>query len=423
MITALVSIANILLIYFLVRRVFQSYKGSPLSGIYYYAAALKLVAGVLLGVLYIHHYQLGDTIQYFHDARIMAWVAYRSPLEYIDLIFTNTLDPDIWEEFTLSSQPRAFFTAKVLSVFNILTFNSYWMSSLYFSLFSFLGLWYLADKISTYFPGTKTAAAVAFLFFPSMVLWSSGIIKESIAIGALGFISGIVLETIHYKRIRYRVLWLIPLLVVMFSVKYYYAVALIPVLAGVLITALVFRNSGSLLKLASFTGVFLILVIPASFLHPNLNPDRVLDVIVSNHDAFVLKSEAGNIVNYSDLSPRISDVIRNTPRALFAGLFRPLAFEGGTLLKIFTGIENLVLLLFALAAIYNLKKHRSGDENLLLFGSLVYICIMAVFLSLSTPNLGTLARYKVGFMPLFLFLVMNNNPILTYILKQLNLDG
>jgi len=48
------------------------------------------------------------------------------------------------------------------------------------------------------------------------------------------------------------------------------------------------------------------------------------------------------------------------------------------------------------------------NSNILL-ASFYYIFILAIFLALSTPNLGTLARYKVAFIPVMLVVILLAN--------------
>jgi len=45
--------------------------------------------------------------------------------------------------------------------------------------------------------------------------------------------------------------------------------------------------------------------------------------------------------------------------------------------------------------------------------------VLAVFLALSTPNFGTLSRYRVGFIPFFVFLTACGNVLLERLQRRM----
>jgi len=149
----------------------------------------------------------------------------------------------------------------------------------------------------------------------------------------------------------------------------------------------------------------------ASTIHPNLNPDKVLSAIVVNHDLTLAASDNSGVIHFEELKPEPGSIFRNFPLALFSGLFRPLVGESGNLLRILTGLENLFLLIFFGWALFNLKKTRIQGSLNLIFTGVIYVTLTASLLALSSPNFGSLTRYKVGFMPFFILLILSNNPL------------
>ncbi len=56
--------------------------------------------------------------------------------------------------------------------------------------------------------------------------------------------------------------------------------------------------------------------------------------------------------------------------------------------------------------------HMPANGNrLIVMAALVFICVLCIFLALSTPNLGTLSRYRVGFLPFFVLLTLADHPV------------
>ncbi len=103
------------------------------------------------------------------------------------------MDAGVWKALTLQ-EPRALFLSKVVSVFGLFTASNYWIISCYFSCLAFAGAWYLVKIIRRCNAHYTLAAVLAFLFFPSVVFWSSGIVKESLAMASLYFLSAVFLS-------------------------------------------------------------------------------------------------------------------------------------------------------------------------------------------------------------------------------------
>ena len=109
-------------------------------------------------------------------------------------------------------------------------------------------------------------------------------------------------------------------------------------------------------------------------------------------------------------------VISNAPWALVSGLFRPFLWEADNVLKVTVSLENLFILLLCATSLVRIRELLRAQNSLITLSVIVYILLLCIFLALSTPNLGSLARYKVGFTPFLIFLVTYKNPLINYIL-------
>ena len=104
------------------------------------------------------------------------------------------------------------------------------MISLYFSAISFFSSWFLVQKINRLFEGVQPAAILSFLFFPSVVFWSAGVIKECLAMAALFFLSLIFLKVWKREKLRWTEwLLIVTSLWIVWSLKYYYLAIFLPV--------------------------------------------------------------------------------------------------------------------------------------------------------------------------------------------------
>ncbi len=140
-----------------------------------------------------------------------------------------------------------------------------------------------------------------------------------------------------------------------------------------------------------------------------------MQVIVDNHDAYILKSEPDQVIHYGHLQADWLSVAYNFPLAIWSGLFRMGIWEANHLLEYMVAFENLILLIFTLATFSQWHKVKSSPSKLLILAASIYVILLAGFLALSAPNLGTLARYQVGFLPVMILLITSDNPLLTFL--------
>ena len=390
------------------------------GGIFWPALTLKLACGIALGLLYTFYYPVADTFVYFTDGSKLADVARNSFLSYLQLVtFNHGL-----ESMDLAMlEPRALFLSKLTSAFNLVTLDNYWAISLYFSAVSFSGAWYLVMVIRRNIPSISLPAVLAFLFMPSVVFWTSGLLKESIAIAAFFFLCAFFLKVWFGNRIRWwKIVIAIFALWVFWNLKYYYA----GVFIAVAVTSLAFRmiipprtGLSPAIQSVVWLTMLMLLVALVSFLHPNFNLDRVSEVIVSNNEAYNSLSDPGDYVRFQSLSAEPISLLRNAPWALLSGLFRPFIWETSSILPFLQGLENAMLFLFFIVALFRVKAYVHSPHRLLILATLVFIVITAVLITMSTPNFGTLSRYRVGYLSFFALIVLSENRLLTYLQRSL----
>jgi len=405
----IVSILVLVVTAFLIYSIFKT-QPAKLKAFFLPGLVLKIAAGIFLGVIYTFYYKVGDTFGFFEDARVVNGLIGSGITEYINFIVNGDESSAIASSLA-NTQTRSLFMVKVLSVVSLFSFNNYWVASIYFSLVSFSGSWYLIKKINSIFPNGVDAAVVAFLFVPSFVFWSSGIIKESLAIGALLFLSGLYLATVRKERLVWWE-WIVGALSlwILWGFKYYWAVLFMPAaLSTIIVVRLVQPLAANMTRVASLTVwliVFLTIILLASQLHPNFFLSRFLEVIVDNNRAYTNLSGDGPFVHFYNLTPTWSSIAWNSPWAFISGVFRPFIFESKTIFQFIISIENLILVGLLILNFRFLQKAWMSDTRILIVSALVYVVLLAIFLALSTPNFGTLSRYRIGFLPALFFLLL-----------------
>lgn len=400
------ELLGIILLLVLVWVHYKNVHQGQFKSFYFPALALKILAGVGVGLVYKYYYLGGDTWTYFYQAELLGKKAFTSWNNLVDLFFLSKYQ--LLDGFAYLNQPRAALMVKLVAIINLFTGANYWITSAYFSFFSFIGVWAFASWIERSFIHGRVAGFALFIW-PSFVFWSSGILKESVAVGLIFWIIAGYLQMIDLRLFKKSFALLVAFFF-LFLIKYYFAVVLFVVLIvhGIVeLTSLSHKNYWQ--KTTAWVLILSLGMILGGYLHPNLEPLRFLDVIINNNKAFVVLSNDSSLIHFTETSVAWKWLLINSPKALFAGLFMPLSLNSESLFYSIAVVENgLLLILFARGTL-TLKLDALKSNFNLIVASVFYISMLAVFLSLSTPNLGTLSRYKVSYIPVFLVLILLAN--------------
>ncbi len=412
-----VWIVHLSLIVWGTRAVLARLKHEPLRSWWVPALVYKVLAGWLLGFIYFFYYRQGDTLHYFADASQLADIAYQQPVVYLRTLLGLDVPP---ATLKFIGQPRALYFVKLVSLLNVVTLNNYWLSSAYLSIFSAASSWILANYLSKRFTHGRGPAVVAFLCYPSVVFWGSGLLKESVAVASLMLIVWIALrmddENFDASRLVGTLLLLAGAAWLLWQVKYYYAGVLLSTLVSTMVVCRASTGQVSGSNIVWLIVGFVILGSSAGLLHPRLRVDNLVQSLIENHNTLVQMSEPENIIHFWSLADNYESLMLNLPWALFSGLFRPLIGDGQGALAWLAGIENTLLLLLSVRAmlrgsVWNRPGTRPGarPRTLWIIAVVVYTVALASLLAIASPNFGSLMRYKVSFLPFLVFIVIAGN--------------
>jgi hypothetical protein len=288
-------------------------------------------------------------------------------------------------------------------------------------LFSFSGLWLLVNWIAETYQGSAKAAMAAFIFLPSAIFWGSGISKEAIFMGGFGFLISWTWPWFGVEENKAGLIqWLagLAILCLLFLLKYYYVAVLIPVLLSRVIQSRLFRNESAWIKAhLSWLLIFVLLLFLASWMHPNLRLDHLAYLVKSNAGIMAANSSQNALIQFRDHPDAFTWMAINFPLAVFTGLLRPNIGDWGTLFQNLAVVEHLAISILLIGKFGSIKSLDFKQPDWL--PCLVYVMILAGLLTLSTPNFGTLVRYKVSYFPVFGFLVLYRNRWWDYLVAKL----
>ncbi|KXX70037.1 hypothetical protein [Flammeovirga sp. SJP92] len=370
--------------------------------IYDRALLVKLIMGLLLGYLYSTYFKGGDTFILHADSVKLAEIAKTNFSGYLDFVFSKPYyyPPEIKSQLMFSNSSTVYFTI-LGSILSLICFGNYWIMSLYMSFFSFCGFWFLLKRVKQLYPTTAFSFLIANLCFPTIIFWSSGVIKEALALPFLYFSLGLSIDLITRK------IKLAPILALLFSLysllqlKFYYfggyLLFFVPLLFFMYLKEKKTRFSKKyiliLFSLIIVGGIFMI-----NFEY-HFNLDRFPQTIYDNYQKLSLNEQDTYAIHLEKMSNTWEGILLSAPEAMLTPFLYPNYFTSRHLFDVIISSENLLVLLLMLMNVYLLitGKTKISRSNLLMTGLLLaYSLCTIAFLAIASPNLGSLSRYKIG---------------------------
>lgn len=309
------------------------------------------------------------------------------------------------------------FVIKLVGLLNFASLGSAALNACYLSFFSFVGCWVLVQTLARLWPAAPVRAAVlAFLLWPSVVWWASGITKEALLLGSGAALVAVVLNKLYgsppsdwRKRLGS---WLLLGLLAWLHVRlrYFFALPLLGCLLALVGTALATRRGWlpagwrwQLLVLAGSLAVAGLLV--GAVGGEPVSKAFITNQLWQNYLHGLTTSLGRPHLEYPALLPTMASMARHFPLAAWQALARPWLSESAAPLYVAAGLENLLLLGLLLRAAWQVARGRPGRLPAgLVLALLLYCLVLAGLIGLSTPNLGTLHRYRAIVLPWLLWL-------------------
>lgn len=405
--TVVVAIINLLAIGFLAWRRWRQFASHDTAA-YWLGFATRLAGGIALGLVYKYYYRDGsDTFTFFQDATQLARLFFEHPGQWLEVLATG-VSPVPLE----TVEPRSVFFVAIVSVVTIATACNYWVASMWFASYAFHCAYFCVRTLDNVLGRGGWAARAALLFFPSVVFWSSGIIKETLALGSIAIIASYFIMFLNGKKLFWwQIVFAVVHLFLLISLKYYWAAILIPSMVASLIIYWMRTYVVSFTAtVAVWIAVYLGITVIATFTHPNFYLARLVSVIVENHNQYMRISDPANVIRFIPLDGSWTNLLLNAPLAWWSAWFRPGLWEAHSWTGWLAAIENCVVFVLVVWRLRYLRIPSQGFQ-LIVITTLTYAIVLAVFLALSTPNFGTLSRYRVGFLPFLVLLTAVDLPI------------
>ena len=417
----------IVIIYFFTKK-----NGEGIKPIWWSIAfGLKVLAGILLVYIYLDYYsdrESADMFKYYDDGRAI-WESTRGNNKDFVKIISGIYNQDEYallkDKYLLNTNhwDRADFVPfryenrliiRINAALMPLTGGNFGLHLLFFIFIAFIGQYFLFKSIATFIP-KKISFLIIFLF-PSLLLWTSGILKEAIVIFIIGLWFYGLKMLIDKKYVLSVILLLISTLIAS-TVKVYIIIGLYLSILPLIIYKIIKKYKVWQVYLC----VFLIYILSIPLLKYLFGLD-LLTLIVNKLELttnLAINENAGSMINPLKLEPTLFSFIINAPLAIINTFFRPFINDIDSLIIIPSFIENLIwILLTIIAIIFRKKEITQKEQNILLF-FLSFVIIETLLIGYTTPILGATVRYRIFPMLFFLLslIIVNDFEKIKYKLK------
>ncbi len=424
----------LLLCYIILRRMARREPDKEVRSYYYRAFGFKVLCVLLFTLLTEFYFKGGDTAMYHQATKDLQaavkdspenfWVmlaskrlTIRSPL--FDYFYYDGFDLDLTYQYMIS--PANFFPPKLAFFPHFAFFGSYICINMCFGFFALAGSIQLFRFFRNYFPAYKKELAVACLFLPSVAYWSSGLLKDAITFGSVGFILYAFLNLFRGKNVISSLLAIIVFGFFLYIMKVY--ILLVLVLA---IVVWQFTELNKRIENKTLSSIFTVLAFGVGAVVGMLLVRYFTSMEAGQEYQF--DKLAGNIEYQKQMYSAVNQQIAgkdsyftistgNPVAMIFGGLsatfFRPMIWEINTPIVLLSAIESNIFLFLTLYFFFKRGVRRFFSipfTDSVILMCFVFSLVFAIAVGVSTANFGALSRYKIPCMPFYLvFLILLYN--------------
>jgi len=423
-----VSVCLVLGVGFVVRHLLYR-NGQPYAQYFLPGLLLKIIGAVLFCAIYRFYYPGGDTTVYYDHATILYNHFFENPARIWEIwraaAGTETMQTAyITEQMPFYYSENTYMVIRIAALLGLFSGNSFWATSVFFAALGFTGAWAMYRVFTSWYPQLYRSMALVVFALPSVVFWGSGLMKDTIALGCLGWLlyalnnlfiqkkhllisAALALLTAYligelkaYIAVGFApavIWWVIASNLSMLPDTRLRAFAVILGLVGLGFYAYLFSNNLAALFM-KFFGKFVEMAIGFQSWH-----------------GFLYEQQGQSGYSLGEMTFTPLGILSKFPAAVNVALFRPYLFEANSPVVLITAIESTFMLFFTVYIL--LKVGILRTLRLVFTNPEIALCfwfsiIFAFAVGFSSYNFGALARYKIPCLPFYaamLFMVLHRH--------------
>lgn len=365
---------------------------------------LSLMVGCYVN---IHILAISDSLEYQKRGIEQFHLLFQNPGEYFSNLF-HTDYASGYSRFLDDSKSfwnnlRTILIGKMLSVFDLFSFQNFWINTLFYNFLVFFGNVALYKVFIRLFPKDGLLIILCVFLFPSALFYTSMINRDGLIFLSLSMVIYHVFLILNSgKASLKRILLICFFLMVILLLRNFVFIILIPALIAWIIAVKYPKKAFLTFVLVYlFSTIFFFL---SGFLSKGTN---LPEYVSQRQQSFIeLSKSATSAIPIDSLSPTLKGFLFNTPQSLNHAFMRPYLWERNGLAYIPFALEILLAEILFLLFIFFHKKKKLVDP-------FIYFCIfssvsMLLVTGYTIPIMGAIVRYRSIYL---LFLVI---PIVCY---------
>ena len=421
-----------LVLFFILRARANHINDPKIRGLYYRAFYFKIICVFAFTLAGQFLFNGGDSNLYYQatkDLRVAIadnsdnfWQMLKTSKLTFEHPLANYFYYDNFEDITINYMISAsnFLPGKIALIPSFLFGNSYLCINMFFVFFALGGSIRLFKAFYYFYPRLWRHLAVACLFLPGVIFWSSGLLKDPITFASIGFILYAVVQIVFEKRNYFNsVLWILLCVYLLYTIKVY-------ILLVLTLSLLVWffaefnkwvkdRTLRYIFTVMTFAGSAILGYVLLNYLTSleaarGFKLDTLLNSAEGQRKVFELigQRQGGSHFTIND-----SNQVLLVLNSIVATFFRPFIWEINTPIALLSALESAAFLLLTLFIIFKrglLKFFTVSFSDGRILMCFVFAFVFAFAVGSSTTNFGALSRYKIPCTPfylLFLLLLFN----------------
>lgn len=386
----------------------------------------KVIIGFLLFWVYTNHYtgikysrQDADIFKYFDDSKIIHHALTEKPIDFVKIILSLENDENYfssqyyinmnhWDNhYNSHFFNDARVIIKINAIIRVFSFGNYYVHILCFCFIGFTGIFALFKAFASFLKNKEKLLFYALMLTPSILFWSSGVLKEPIMLYCIGFSLFYITKPFSKKIKPFSLLNFSLCLITLFFLKFY----LFSILAILTLPFLInnhFKIKKPLIPYLACLAFFGVSSLFISQLNPKLN---ILELIDSKQENFISETKyknAGSYFEITNIEPTALSILKTVPEGLFNSLTRPFIWNINSAVQVPAVIENILFIFLIVLAIHHYLKTSTikPPTNFILF-CLFFTLITFSLIGIITPVSGALVRYKIAALPFLIMIIIS----------------
>jgi len=373
---------------------------------------IKLIAATSLWWIYSQHYtnrNEADTFRYFDDSKVLFEVLKESPTDYLRMLTgIRADDPELsgyynemnywYDAYSPINDNRAII--RLQAFMRLFSLGSYHVHMTIVCFLSLIGVVAFARGIGRFHPDAEKTIFALYILIPSTCFWGSGLMKDSLAVFALGItvyqLAGIAKNNLwNWKKLA----WFMTFLLFLMFVRFQFFLLILPLAVGWILT-ISFRDPSA--------KRFLIYVLATCFITIGswnlFNSKSIQDVLSEKRAAFInlaKDEQAHSIFSTEQLQTGFPAIVFEAGEGLLNSITKPMQF-GDQLLMTISSFENALLLLSISLLSIGIFRRKGKEFSMVLALYLAFAISYLTVAGMVTPVAGALVRYKSIVLPMII---------------------